>query len=173
MVGYPDETLQYTSHATQQTQDTNLNFAEIQVSQDDHIATSPSDDNQGGTSEAVPSYETVHTTATNDSNSSDIIFPPENLNPIIPARCFLELFSGRNHRFSSYIRDLGIKTLQPFDILLDNTMNILDNDIYHSILRLVASKQVGSIVAAPPCTEYSMLKLQQPGPLPSLRPPSL
>ena len=170
MVGYPDETLQYTSHATQQTQDTNLNFAEIQVSQDDHIATSPSDDNQGGTSEAVPSYETVHTTATNDSNSSDIIFPPENLNPTIPARCFLELFSGRNHRFSSYIRDLGIKTLQPFDILLDNTMNILDNDIYHSILRLIASKQVGSIVAAPPCTEYSMLKLQQPGPLPCRTP---
>ena len=92
MVGYPDETLQYTSHATQQTQDTNLNFAEIQVSQDDHIATSPSDDNQGGTSEAVPSYETVHTTATNDSNSSDIIFPPENLNQLSQLVVFLNFF---------------------------------------------------------------------------------
>ena len=60
--------------------------------------------------------------------------------------------------------------MQPFDILLNDKMNILDNDVYQSILRLVASKQVGSIVAAPPCTEYSMLKLQQPGPLPCRSP---
>ena len=49
-------------------------------------------------------------------------------------------------------------------------MDILNDGVYRSILRLVASKQVGSIVAAPPCSEYSMLKLHQPGPLPCRSP---
>ena len=112
------------------------------------------------------------TAVTDDRKNSDDAntFSLKQYFPSIPDRFFLELFSGKKHRFSSYIRDLGIRTLQPFDILLDSAMNILDNDVYHSILRLVASKQVGSIIAAPPCTEYSLLKLQQPGPLPCRSP---
>ena len=79
---------------------------------------------------------------------------------------FLELFSGPNHPLSSHIRSLGVEVLKPFDILLDPSLDILDDQCYYTILRVVASRQVGSVVAAPPCTEYSLLKLKQPGPLP-------
>ena len=52
-------------------------------------------------------------------------------------------------------------------------LNILDDHCYFSILRLVASREVGTVVAAPPCTEYSLLKLKQPGPLPCRLPDRL
>ena len=88
-------------------------------------------------------------------------------------RMFLELFSGPRHPLSSYIHSLGVKVLKPFDILLDPQLNILDDQCYFSILRLVASREVGTVVAAPPCTEYSLLKLKQPGPLPCRLPDRL
>lgn len=85
-------------------------------------------------------------------------------------RHFLELFSGPNSPLSLHIRDAGHRTLHPFDILLDPKLDILDDDAYYWILRLIACKHVGSMVAAPPCTEYSLLKLQPPGPLPCRSP---
>ena len=179
---YHDGVLQYFSHAPQQTQDTDMKFAKIQVSQNDGFTTTPPVNTYEGISEAVPVQEHV-TSILQPTSSADITVTDDQKNPedvdtfpltqymsSVPDRFFLELFSGKKHRFSSHIRDLGINTLQPFDILLDSTMNILDNDVYNSILRLIASKQVGSIVAAPPCTEYSLLKLQQPGPLPCRSP---
>ena len=90
--------------------------------------------------------------------------------PPRPQRHFLELFSGNNFPLSSFLLRKGIKTLRPFDILPDPKMDILNDDSYHFILRLIACKQVGSILAAPPCTEYSLLKLKQPGPLPCRSP---
>ena len=88
-------------------------------------------------------------------------------------RMFLELFSGPRHPLSSHIRSLGVTVLEPFDILLDPKLNILDDQCCFSILRLVASREVGTVVAAPPCTEYSLLKLKQPGPLPCRLPDQL
>ena len=85
-------------------------------------------------------------------------------------RHFLELFSGPNSPLSLHIRDCGHETLHPFDILLDPKLDILDDDAYYWILRLIACKHVGSMVAAPPCTEYSLLKLQSPGPPPCRSP---
>ena len=88
-------------------------------------------------------------------------------------RKFLELFSGPNHPLSSHIRSLGVDVLKPFDILLDPSLDILDDQCYYMIVRVVASRQIGSVVAAPPCTEYSLLKLKQPGPLPCRLPDHL
>ena len=90
--------------------------------------------------------------------------------PTKPLRTFLELFSGKKLRFSSHILQLGTKTFQPFDIFLDSAMNILDDDCYLMLLRIIPSKQVGTLLAAPPCTEYSLLKLKQPGPFPCRSP---
>ena len=49
-------------------------------------------------------------------------------------------------------------------------MNVLDYDYYLMLLRIIPSKKVGTLLAAPPCTEYSLLKLKQPGPLPCRSP---
>ena len=68
---------------------------------------------------------------------------------------------------------IGCRTLQPLDILIDNTMDILNDECYLSILRLISTKRIGSILAAPPCTEYSLLKLKQPGPLPCRTPENM
>lgn len=175
---YQREVLQYPMRAHQQIQDADMELAEIQVPHDDVDITISSVDIHEEISKADPVQQseispgcslnpTSNTQKTGDDENNCTI---RQIDPCWPERYFLELFSGKKHRFSSHIRNLGIKTLQPFDILLDSTMNILNNDIYNVLLRLVANKQVGSIVAAPPCTEYSMLKLQQPGPLPSRSP---
>ena len=93
-----------------------------------------------------------------------------NFIPPRPPRLFFELFSGPNHPLSSHILKLGTGTLQPFDILLNDYMDILDNDCYLMILRLISSRRIGTILAAPPCTEYSLLKLKSPGPPPCRSP---
>lgn len=131
-------------------------------------------DSSTAASQQSTSHPMIHSCTSDSGENHDhrqdpIQYIPTSI-PAVPARFFLELFSGKNHRFSSYIQSRGVKTLQPLDILIDDRMNILDDKVYHSLLRLVASKQVGSMVAAPPCTEYSLLKLQQPGPLPCRSP---
>lgn len=181
---FQEEVLQSPMHHVQQIMDTDVTSAEIQVSQDaqDSIL-QPQNIEMDSSKEALhqftdcddsvePPNSTKMQISHNDLYQSQDFLTPKSL-PNVPARCFLEIFSGRKHKFSSYIRSLGIKTLQPLDILLSEKLDILNNDVYQSILRLVASKQVGTLVAAPPCTEYSVLKLQQPGPLPCRSPDSM
>ena len=103
---------------------------------------------------------------------SDWVDIPNVISPKRP-RFFLEFFSGKNHPLSSYISSLGVATLQPFDILLHSDMDILDDACFDTILRLIATRQIGTLMAAPPCTEYSLLKLKQPGPKPCRLPDRL
>ena len=103
---------------------------------------------------------------------SQLVDIPNFIPPKTP-RFFLELFSGERHHLSSHVLTIGCRTLQPLDILIDNTMDILNDECYLSILRLISTKRIGSILAAPPCTEYSLLKLKQPGPLPCRTPENM
>ena len=93
--------------------------------------------------------------------------PPER------ARFFLELFSEKRRPLSTLVASLDFETLRPFDILLNSKLDILNDACYSTILRMVAIRQIRTIIAAPPCTEYSLLKLKQPGPKPCRLPDRL
>ena len=56
------------------------------------------------------------------------------------------------------------------DILCDPQMDILNNECYEQILRLAASRVIGTLSAAPPCKEYTLLKLNPGGPPPCRTP---
>ena len=90
--------------------------------------------------------------------------------PLPRQRFFWEIFSGPNSPLTTAIHDSGIPCIQPFDLLIDNKFDILNDSCYEMMLRIVATRLVGSLHAAPPCTEYSLLKLKNPGPRPCRSP---
>ena len=52
----------------------------------------------------------------------------------------------------------------PYDVELNSTCDILQEEGFHSLLRLAWSGLVGLIILAPPCKEFSRLKLRAGGP---------
>lgn len=68
------------------------------------------------------------------------------------------------------VLDSGVPCIRPFDIQLNKDFNILDNLCYELMLRIVAARLVANLHGAPPCTEYSLLKLKRPGPPPCRSP---
>ena len=156
----PDESSPATTVVVQDLTDTSFTtMSNTQFTQQPE--TEPIDANSERMAETAPDSTALHELL----NLTKWIDLPDFVPPK-KQRMFLELFSGPNHPLSSHIRSLGVEVLKPFDILLDPSLDILDDQCYYTILRVVASRQVGSVVAAPPCTEYSLLKLKQPGPLP-------
>lgn len=87
-----------------------------------------------------------------------------------PQRCFFEMFSGPNAPLTTQVLHFGVSCLQPMDIICDPSMDILDNTCYEQLLRLAASRVLGTVSAAPPCKEYSLLKLEPGGPPPCRTP---
>ena len=58
----------------------------------------------------------------------------------------------------------GVDCFGPFDFALHDTHAFLDDRVLHLLLRLAHSGLVGMAWSAPPCKEFSCLKLRQPGP---------
>ena len=89
----------------------------------------------------------------------------------VPAgRIFLDICSGATRPLSTAVLDLVCDVLS-FDILLDQSMDLLRDDSYEQLLPICSSGQVGYGSASPACCHYSRLKLL-PGPGPkALRTP--
>ena len=83
---------------------------------------------------------------------------------------FLDIFSGKNAPLSRAAASASKARFQPFDIMIDPKHDILNDDIYESLLQLCWSGCIGLATSAPPCKEYSRLKMQPGGP-PPLRTP--
>ena len=62
------------------------------------------------------------------------------------------------------MEELHADCLQPFDLDAESTFNILDGDQYRLLLRAASSGILGALWAAPPCKEFTRLKLRKPGP---------
>ena len=83
---------------------------------------------------------------------------------------FFDICSGVTRPLSKALLDLGGDVLS-FDILLHESMDLLQDDTYEQLLRICSSGQVGYGSASPACAHYSRLKLL-PGPGPkALRTP--
>ena len=79
-------------------------------------------------------------------------------------RLFLDVFAGRLRPVTSAAISLGLDCFEPFDLDGDATHNILDDSVFEALLRLCWSGIVALIMLAPPCKEYSRLKLRPGGP---------
>ena len=79
-------------------------------------------------------------------------------------RLLLDVFAGRLHPVTSAAISLGLDCFEPFDLDGDAAHNILDDSVFEALLRLCWSGIVALIMLAPPCKEYSRLKLCPGGP---------
>ena len=81
---------------------------------------------------------------------------PKNQHP----RLFLDLFAGVNAPLTAAMHAQGSDYFQPFDLGRDPKCNILDDSVFAILLRVAWSGLVGAVWSAPPCKEYSRLKLR-------------
>lgn len=76
----------------------------------------------------------------------------------------MDLFAGRNAPIFHACHLLGVDLLAPLDIELG--WDILLDANFERMLHACWNGFVGGLWSAPPCREYSRLKLRQPGPKP-------
>ena len=90
--------------------------------------------------------------------------PPGSFETPFPGRFFVDLFAGRNAPIFHACRSLQIDTLEPLDI--EQGWDILNDVNFEKILHAAWNGFIGGLWCAPPCREYSRLKLKRPGPKP-------
>ena len=99
--------------------------------------------------------------------------PPTSQPPSIkgpPLRSFLDVFAGVHAPLSQAAAHAGLDRYEPLDIISNSAHDILIDSTFESLLRLCWSGAIG-LVCAPPCKEYSRLKMRPGGP-PALRTPN-
>ena len=84
-------------------------------------------------------------------------------------RFFLDLFSGKNAPLFEACTILQVDAIAPLDI--EFGFDILQDENFERILHAAWNGFLGGVWSAPPCREYSRLKLRPGGP-PALRTPS-
>ena len=112
---------------------------------------------------ATPEEETSHELVPHPLSP-----PPGTFELPHPARYFLDLFAGRNAPIFHACQSINVDLLYPADLELG--WDILNDDNFERILHAAWNGFLGGIWSAPPCREYSRLKLRPGGP-PPLRTP--
>ena len=98
--------------------------------------------------------------ASEDATDSEAPKRAKNRQP----RLFLDLFSGVNAPLTHAMHGKGVDHFQLFDLDKDPKCDILDNAVLAILLRMAWSGILGAVWSAPPCKEYSRLKLRPGGP---------
>ena len=89
--------------------------------------------------------------------------PPQ---PATQPRFFLDIFAGVHAPVSRAAADQGLDRFQPMDITSHSSHDILLDPVFEALLKLCWSGCIGLIMGAPPCKEYSRLKMKPGGPPP-------
>ena len=118
-----------------------------------------------GAQAAPPQVTACHgavdsTTAVEPMQAVDTATPPAS-SARQPPRLFLDLFAGVHSPLTNAMLSKGLDCFGPFDFALHETHDVLDDRVMHLLLRLAHS---GLVWSAPPCKEFSRLKLRRPGP---------
>ena len=87
------------------------------------------------------------------------------------SRFFLDAFAGVHAPLSQAASNANLDRYEPLDIITNPAHDILNDSVFESLLRLCWSGAIGLIACAPPCKEYSRLKMRPGGP-PALRTPA-
>ena len=82
----------------------------------------------------------------------------------------LDLFAGRHSPVAVAASKQGIPHWEPIDVAIDEAHDILSDSFFTRLLRLAWSGRIALLVAAPPCRDYSILKLAPGGPPPCRTP---
>ena len=90
--------------------------------------------------------------------------PPGSFDIPFHGKFFLDLFAGKNAPIFNACQLLRVDVLTPLELELG--WGILDDINYERILHAAWNGFIGGMWSAPPCREYSRLKLKQPGPKP-------
>ena len=86
-------------------------------------------------------------------------------------RFFLAIFAGVHAPVSRAAAEQGLDRFQPLDIMSHSSHDILLDPMFEALLKLCWSGCIGLLMGAPPCKEYSRLKMKPGGP-PALRTPA-
>ena len=89
--------------------------------------------------------------------------PSQGQGSALPSRFFLDIFAGVHAPLSQAAAQKGLDRYEPFDIVSNAAHDILLDATFESLLRLSWSGAIGLIVCAPPCKEYSRLKMRPGG----------
>ena len=81
-------------------------------------------------------------------------------------RFFLDLCSGAEAPVTKAMRALRADCFEPLDIIHGEHCDLLRDDCFDCLLGLSASGLIGAALAAPPCGDFSMLKMRAGGPAP-------
>ena len=90
--------------------------------------------------------------------------------PPTRTRKLLDLFAGQSAPISAAASLRSIPRWEPIDIAINAQHDILQDAFFHRLLQLAWSGSIGLLVAAPPCRDYSILKLAPGGPPPCRSP---
>ena len=85
-------------------------------------------------------------------------------------RFFLDIFAGVHAPVSQAAAKQGLDRFQLMDIMSHSSHDILLDPVFEALLKLCWSGCIGLLMGAPPCKEYSRLKMKPGGP-PALRTP--
>ena len=77
---------------------------------------------------------------------------------------FLDIFAGATMPVSMALTPLFCDRVQPIDLIHGH--DLLDDDIFESVLHLAASGLIGAALAAPYCSKHSRATLRPDGPAP-------
>ena len=86
-------------------------------------------------------------------------------------RLFLDLFAGARAPLSAAIATFLADRFEPVDIIFGSEFDLLRDDRFELLCRVADSGIVGAAVAAPVCSDHSVLRLKPGGP-PPVRTPS-
>ena len=79
-------------------------------------------------------------------------------------KLFLDIFAGTHCPLTKAVHALGGDFFAPFHFALHSSHDIVDDRVMHLMMKLCFSGIVGAAWSAPPCKEFSRLKLKRPGP---------
>ena len=79
--------------------------------------------------------------------------------------CFMggfssDLCSGAEAPVTKALRELQADCFEPLDIIHGQHCDLLNDDCFDRLLELSASGLIGAALAAPPCGDFSLLKLR-------------
>ena len=126
--------------------------------------TAPAWDAQAAPPQATAQHSAGDSTTAAEPLQAVDTEPPPASSARQPPRLFLDLFAGVHSPLTNAMLSKGLDCFGPFDFALHETHDILDDRVLHLLLRLAHSGLVGMVWSAPPCKEFSRLKLRRPGP---------
>ena len=120
---------------------------------------------QASAAPPMPLKRSRESSSSSSSSTSSSSHSPARTRPAPSSpKLFFDLFAGKHAPLTAAMEELQADCFQPFDLACSPPFDILDDTHFRLALRIAASGIAAVLWSAPPCKEFSILKLRQPGP---------